>query len=239
MSHDRWIRIALSFAFMAVPGFARAGGASTGLTPLTELGTGTHQGFQGGLYAGGSNTIPAAHLAAGLAQAAQVVPRNGTGAPDPNGWIAMITVGMSNTTHESGPFERQEDVNPNRNARVMIINGAQGGQTALEIKNPASLYWTVVDERLAAMHLTPQQVQVAWVKEANAGPPNNFPTHAQDLATDLRGVVQTLRARFPNLRLCYLSSRIYGGYSAQGGLNPEPQAYEKRFLSEMADRGSD
>jgi len=69
---------------------------------------------------------------------------------------------------------------------------------------------------------------VVWIKEANAGPPNNFPIHAQDLAADLRAVVQLLRDRFPNLRLCYLSSRIYGGYSG-GGLNPEPQAYEGAF----------
>lgn len=229
MSNNRSLRLAGVFALVAAAEAVFAGGASTGLIPLTELGMGTHQGFEGGLYAGGANTIPPAHLADGLTQAAQVVPRNGTGAADPNGWIVMITVGMSNTTHESGPFERQEDINPNRNARLMIVNGGQGGQTASAISDPVAPYWTIVDERLAALHMTPQQVQVAWIKEANAGPPNNFPTHAQELSDDLRAVVQVMRDRFPNLRLCYLSSRIYGGYSAQGGLNPEPQAYESGF----------
>jgi len=207
---------------------ALAGGASTGLVPITELGSGTYQGFEGGLYPGGSNTMPGSHLSAGLSLAAQVVPRDALGNPDPDGFIVMISVGMSNTTHEFGPFERQEDLSVNRNARLLIINGAHGGQTASEIKSPTSGYWNLVDDRLAALNVTQQQVQAAWVKEANAGPPNNFPIHAQDLAADLRGVVQTLRDRFPNLRLCYLSSRIYGGYSG-GGLNPEPQAYEGAF----------
>ena len=37
-----------------------------------------------------------------------------------------------------------------------------------------------------------------------------------------------MKQRYPNLRLTYLSSRIYGGY-AGGMLNPEPYAYEGAF----------
>ncbi len=201
---------------------------STGLIPITELPPSLYEGFPGGLYPAQSNSVPAAHTSAGLAQAALVQPRNAAGTADPAGWIVMISVGMSNTTHEFAPFERQEDMNANRNARLLIVNGAHGGQTASEIRNPASPYWTLVDQRLAALHMTPQQVQVAWIKETNANPPDNFPTHAQELSADLRAAVQVLRDRFENLRVCYLSSRIYGGY-AGGGLNPEPQAYESAF----------
>src|SRR5262245_26563370 len=101
MRNHSWAAAAVLAVFSAR---SFAGGSSTGLIPLTELGTGTHQGFEGGLYSGGSNTPPPAHLAAGLAQANLVVPRGVTGSPDPNGWIVMITVGMSNTAHESGVF---------------------------------------------------------------------------------------------------------------------------------------
>jgi hypothetical protein len=34
---------------------------------------------------------------------------------------------------------------------------------------------------------------------------------------------------FPNLRLCYLSSRTYAGYASPDAVSPEPQAYENGF----------
>jgi hypothetical protein len=37
--------------------------------------------------------------------------------------------------------------------------------------------------------------------------------------------VQIIKTRYPNTRIVYVSSRIYGGY-ATTGLNPEPYAYE-------------
>jgi hypothetical protein len=164
-----------------------------------------------------------------MARAAEVVPRNAAGTPDPQGFIGMIAVGMSNTTHEFGAFERNQDRNGNRNARLVLMDTALGGQTAAIISDPSAPYWTTMQQRLTAMGLTAAQVQVAWLKEADAHPPDDFPGHATALKDELVQVVQNLRAKFPNLKLCYLSSRIYGGYAAPGSLNPEPQAYQSGF----------
>src|ERR671936_432090 len=41
-------------------------------------------------------------------------------------------------------------------------------------------------------------------------------------------IVAILRARYPNLKLVYVSSRTYGGY-ATTPLNPEPYAYDSGF----------
>lgn len=207
----------------------RATAQTTGLIPLNDLGAGSYAGYTGGLYPGGLNVPPAAHLADALVTASGIVPRNTAGNPDPNGWIGMIAVGMSNTTHEFGAFERNADADPTRNARVVIVDTGQGGQTATIIANPNATYWTTMTNRLTAMGLTAAQVQVAWLKEAEAGPPNNFPVHAQALRDTLKVVVRNLHTKYPNLKICYLSSRIYGGYAPQGSLNPEPQAYESGF----------
>jgi hypothetical protein len=69
-----------------------------------------------------------------------------------------------------------------------------------------------------------------WIKQARRGPASlgEFPTHAEDLKGNLVVLVQKLKERFPNLRLAYLSSRIYAGY-ATTRLNPEPYAYESAF----------
>lgn len=208
---------------------APAPAQTTGLVPLSDLGAETYQGYPGGLYPDGANAPPPAHASAALQASAQVVPRAPDGHPDPNGLIAMIAVGMSNTTHEFAVFERNADADPSRNARVVLMDTALGGQTAAILADPAASYWTVMQQRLAAMGLSSSQVQVAWLKEADASPPNDFPLHAQLLRDELKQIARNLHDKFPNLRLCYVSSRTYGGYAAPGSLNPEPQAYESGF----------
>ncbi|MEO6461908.1 MAG: T9SS type A sorting domain-containing protein [Candidatus Eisenbacteria bacterium] len=86
----------------------------------------------------------------------------------------------------------------------------------------------MIDDRLRAVGAHPAQVQAVWLKEANKGPTQGFPLYAQMLRDDLRAVLQNLHAKFPNLKLCYMSSRIYAGY-ASTALNPEPYAYESAF----------
>ena len=56
----------------------------------------------------------------------------------------------------------------------------------------------------------------------------SFPKDARALQADLRSIVRTMRTRYPNLRLVYLSSRTYGGYAITG-LNPEPAAYDSGY----------
>lgn len=218
-----YLRNALAVCFAV-----SAAQAQTGLVPLTELGSGTYQGFQGGLYPGGQNQPPPAHATAAQLRAIEIVPRDSAGVPDPAGLIAMIAIGMSNTTHEFGAFERREDANLDRNPRVVIVDTGFGGQTATIVANPSAAYWTTLESRLTVLGLTPAQVQVAWLKEAEANPPNDFPAHAQTLRANLELIANNLHDKFPNLKLCHVSSRIYGGY-ATGSLNPEPQAYESGF----------
>jgi hypothetical protein len=203
-------------------------GSSSGKTPLIDLVGGTYQGFPGGLYPGNGNTPPPAHLAAALARADQIAPLDETGQNDPVcGKIVMLSIGMSNTFHEFAQFERQEDIDPGRNERIVILNGAQGGKSAGAIRNPADPYWNMVANRLAALGVSEQQVQVVWLEELNENPPDDFPGHAQVLRDDLEAIVQILQTTFPNLQLCYLSDRSYGGYTST--ISPEPQAYETGF----------
>jgi hypothetical protein len=85
-----------------------------------------------------------------------------------------------------------------------------------------------VDRRLQDAGVSREQVQAAWIKQADPGPTQGFPQYAQTLERELRQIVQLMHRRFPNLKLVYLSSRTYGGY-AKTRLNPEPYAYESGF----------
>lgn len=202
---------------------------SVGLIPLPDLGPETYQGYPGGLYPGGVNYRPVAHDAAGLAEAAQVVARNAAGIPDPqNGRIVLLSIGMSNTSQEFSEFARQARLDRDVHPQVVIVNGAQGGQTAQRIAIPTAAFWSNIDTRLQQAGVTSAQVQAIWFKEADSGPRDPFPGHAKTLKTEFIAIMNILRTRYPNARLCYLSSRIYAGY-ATTTLNPEPYAYESGF----------
>ena len=110
----------------------------------------------------------------------------------------------------------------------MIVDGAQGGQAAEDVDDPSAPYWSFVDQRLAGAGVTAQQVQVIWLKTANRSPTAGFPGWAQTFQGQMATIVRIVRARFPNARLGYVSSRIYAGY-ATSQLNPEPWAYESGF----------
>jgi hypothetical protein len=142
---------------------------------------------------------------------------------------------MSNTTAEFSRF--MQLAGKSKSPHVVLVDGAQLGRTASEWANPeksrrpqAGSPWTVLDARLTEAGVTPQQVQVVWIKQAEAFPANlgEFPKHAETLKDNLVSVMNQLKQRYPNVRLAYLSSRTYGGY-AQSGICPEPFAYEGAF----------
>jgi hypothetical protein len=201
---------------------------SVGLTPLTELGTRRYHGHAGGLYDAGRNTPPRSYLRRGLAAARDVRPRAGNGRPRRTGRIVLLSIGMSNATQEFAAFKALADSDPRKDARVTVVDGAQGGWDAIRVADEGARYWAVVDERLRAAGVTRRQVQAAWLKEAIARPTEQFPADAQRLRSALSRIVAIARSRFPNLRLVYLSSRTYAGYAVTP-LNPEPFAYQSGF----------
>jgi hypothetical protein len=202
---------------------------SVGFKPMAELGAGTYKGYQGGLYPRGQSQRPVAHDSAGRAIALQIKPLNASGTPDAtSGKIVLLSIGMSNATQEFSAFKSIADADPTRNPRLTIVDGAQGGQTAAIIDDPTANFWTVVDQRLTSAGVTRQQVQVVWLKEADAGPTQAFPTHALTLQNEMEVIARILKSKFPNVRIAYVSSRTYGGY-ATTTLNPEPFAYETGF----------
>lgn len=91
--------------------------------------------------------------------------------------------------------------------------------------------WPTLARRIEAAGLSPLQVQVCWLKhvEANPVPLGAFPAHARALQADITAILNIAKHRYPNLRVVYLSSRIFAGWSGRGSGSPEPYAYESGF----------
>jgi len=216
---------------------------------LNDLGAGLYRGFPGGLYPAGSNAVPADHDAAGIGRRNLVRPLDVNGNPSTVGRYVLISIGMSNTTQEwcsassappcdswsfTGKAMADAAVN---HSTLVIVNGAAAGQDASMWASPtAANYDRIRDTRLAPLGLSEKQVQVAWVKLADANPTASLPSSDADaylLLRHLGAVLRALKTRYPNLQQVFLSSRIYAGY-ATTALNPEPYAYESGFSVKWA-----
>ncbi|UCD56501.1 MAG: hypothetical protein JSV16_11785, partial [Candidatus Hydrogenedentota bacterium] len=201
---------------------------STGLIPLADLGKGDYKGEQGGLYPGGENVPPPAHLKAGLKAARSIVPLDREGRESKNGKIVLLSIGMSNTTQEFRSLQELAAGDKEINPQLVLADGAQGGQAADTTANPTAKFWNVVNQRLRAAGVGPRQVQVVWLKQAIIGPKRPFPEDTKVLQGYIVDTLHNLHDKFPNLKITYLSSRIYAGYAGTP-LNPEPHAYESAF----------
>jgi hypothetical protein len=182
-----------------VPGAGvRFANSFTNLVPLTDL-TNRYKGEDGGLYGGGRNQPPAAHWTAYLKESAGLRPLDAAGEASPDGKIGLVIVGFSNTMLEAEDFKRTADADPEKSARVVIVNGAMGGRAAVmwaydgaallpeaeqkrvgremdllhmpkEDRRGSKDTWPTLDSRVHAAGLTSNQVQVLWMKHVDAQP---------------------------------------------------------------------
>ena len=234
------LAVVLLFVIQALPGVAReherpaksdCSRTSTGAVPLIDLGEDSYQDAQGGLYPGGSNDVPAGHEALGLFLASQIEPLDAAGNPDPNGTIVLLSLGVSNTRMEFEDFMTIAEGSTAPN--VVLVNGSQPGKPISSWVDPNDRPWNGVDGALRQANVSGSQVQAAWIKIperiTSFDELEPFPVDAETYQADFIQVIRNAKARYPNLKVAYLSSRIYGGYDPNARPNPEPLAYQNGF----------
>lgn len=199
-----------------------------GLVPLTELEDGTYEGQPGGLYLDGGNETPAGHLAAGLAQVAQVVPRDTLGLPDPAGLVGVLVLGFSMTHQTAQAVADSFALEPWRAPWVQLVNGAAPGKTADLVDDPGNPYWLQVMDSLAVNSVHPRQVQVLLVQQTSAWPTEPFGPFTDSLRVSMHRILAIGQDLFPNVAIAHIWGREFGGY-ATIALNPEPWAYQTDF----------
>jgi len=202
------------------------------MVALNDLATGTYLGFQGGLYPSGSNVRPVDHDAAGLSIANSIQPLDANGNPDPNGKYGLISIGESNTSNTFSQFTINANADPSKNPHLVIVKGAQPTAPAYMFANPNNGVWNAIAQFfLPQVGLTANQVVAAWIQAVNSFPTGAFPSDMSTEQSQLESIARNLRAKFPNLKLAYYTSKFYDGYN--NGLKnpryPEPYAYESGF----------
>jgi hypothetical protein len=203
------------------------------LVPLIDLGTGTYMGYQGGLYANGSNVDDPTHDAYGAGLAGGIQPLDANGNPSPTGKYVLISVGQSNTQGIAYEFGAIASVDPSVNQNLVIVNGASGGASGGNLQDPNNYYWTIMTNNyLPNAGVTAKQVVAAWVNDVDA---EGKPPTISRLQSELEFMTQNLLLKFPNIKIAYFSSVNYTGYS-NGVINlyHEPNAYQAGFAVKLA-----
>ena len=207
-------------------------GTTTPMVALTDLGTGTYLGAEGGLYLNGSNVMPASHDADGVSFAQSIQPLDANGNPSPTGKYAFLSLGMSVTFDTFLEFIQDSTADPSVNKSLVFAQGAQprlGAGDWTEITGPA---WVdTLNYFLPQAGVTPQQVVAAWVESVDANPHGTFPSDMTTLQAEYETTAQVLHTLFPNLKMAFFSGREYAAY--ENGLShagdKEPYAYESSF----------
>ena len=212
-------------------------GTSTPITPLTDLGTGTYGGEEGGLYPNGSNTRPSAFDSYGQGLAAGIQPLDANGNPSTSGRIGFLGMGESLMLDEFGMgFVPIATHDPAINPSITFVDGAQGGATPNLLTSTTSDYWnTIVANYIPDQGLTAKQIEVAFIETSDGITTGTFPSDMTLMQSQYESIMNAMYTLFPNLKMVYFSSRIYAGYSnGVAKIDPEPYAYESGFAVKNA-----
>lgn len=206
-------------------------------TPIDDLGQGTYQGFQGGLYPGGFNRAPLAHDARGIQIADRIQPLDGAGNRDTvHGKIVFILIGSSWTNLIAPHFESLAAAESDLlHPSLQIVNVGRGGKTIVHLASLSDSYWqSWIPGELALAGLTMAQVQGAWFLQGERDPQGAFPGHVQQTQLHWEAAIANARAVMPNMKIMWLSSPMYLGYAQPPLVRPEPAYGEQGFAVKWA-----
>ncbi len=210
--------------------------------PLTDLGNNTYKGFSGGKYRNGNNTLNGTYLNDALLLSSQVKPLDVNGNVNANGKIVMVGVGASNPRTEFAALQRQYDSFGNKNPNLILANTCIGGQGVQKMNIPSDNYWVQAQKTFDSMGIDFNQVQIAWVETDNTQDGDTlFPRAPMNLISDLKQLMETMKLKFPNLKLCYFSARAYAGWASGGvgkGLSHPRDYYNGWAIKWMIDSAS-
>lgn len=190
---------------------------STGLIPLVDLGAGYYMGHQGGLFPGGSNTLPLAHKKKGIGISKALKPLDTLGNVNyEEGKIIFLGLGASlasnafNAYIDSIKIYDFEGMNNCLDVKGMFFGGKDLDQM-IDFENNS--YWESVNDKMVSRGDTYEQVQVIWVlQQSFEDTTDEFNVYYDSVINKFVTLMQVLKDTFPNLKQVFLSGVHYMGY---------------------------
>ncbi|MFI5171131.1 MAG: T9SS type A sorting domain-containing protein [Chitinophagales bacterium] len=208
------------------------------LVPIVDLQTGFYMGFQGGLYPGGLNDIPTAHLDSGIIQALSIIPINFDGEVDTMvGKVVMVGLGSGSAQKSFNKFISQYEDAGYTDSCVRIVNACiseQGIEQMID-EDADDFYWKDVNDFLQEEDLKKKQVAVVWVMNASfIDSVETMPAYVDSLKLKYIALIRKLKDQFPNVKLIYISGLQYGGYLAPDADHTNAYAEPAPYYNDFA-----
>lgn len=189
---------------------------STGLIPLTDLGTGFYEGIQGGLYPGGLNIVTGKHRNNGIKLAKSLKPLDSLGNINyTDGEILFLGFGASLASNVFNAYidsiKTTEYVGMNN---CLTVKGlCFGGKDLTLMADSTSNYWEAVRSKMESRGDAYEQVQVAWIMQhSETDTTDDFDLYFDSMMDKWQTLVTTMKDTFPNLKMLYISGLHYCGY---------------------------
>lgn len=211
---------------------------SSGLIPLTDLGTGNYESYAGGLYPGGLNVRPFMHAKNGKKISQRIVPLNNAGEVDwVDGEILFIGMGASVASNAFNTFiDSLNRVSwEGTNACLQVKGLFVGGKDLYDmVDTTVNTYWTDLQERLDERGDTWEKIQLIWIyqqSEVDSLDADFFVNTAVDQYILL---FNRMVDSMINLKQVYLSGLHYTGYTHESHKRYENLIEPKGYWSNLA-----
>lgn len=207
------------------------------LVPLVDLQTDSYLGFQGGLYPGGSNTMPTAHADSGIAIAQTIMPINFDGEIDTTyGKVVMLGLGNSSAGKSFNKFVGAYYDEGYTDSCFRLINGCMEAYSLKDMiaLNANDVYWKDVNDFFQTAGLKKKQVGIVWLQSISFEDSLLTPAaYVDTLKKTYTEVIKKLKSQFINLKQVYISGMHYGGYTDSNAIHfnalAEPAPYFNDF----------
>jgi len=194
--------------------------------PIDDLGTGTFNGYVGGLYPNGLNYSTGQYSIDLLKTCRYMVPIDTFGNPSNKGKILYISLGWSIGGQNLRALKAKTVSNPLTNPKLLLLSFSLGAEQARinNIMNPNDSYWNYVAKVIKDSNTSFRQVQIIYLDSEDSTDNVSFPGRPLQVKRELESCFRVFKQKFPNIKLVYLLARTTT-FGHQHVFNTEPCPY--------------
>jgi len=195
-----------------------------GNIPLNDPEFFTYNGLSSGLYPWGNDLIDNQYNTNYLAVSSSIQPLNKEGVPGSKAKTVILGIGGSQAYRLFSGIRNAWSSDPGFGKKLVFANAGTGGKDLPDIIETNASYWKRVIKVLDSNKVNNLQVQVIFIVEDDFINRDTTIQRAHTINGQFQTLLNTIREKFPNVKLVLFADRGYSGYSTLSKYD-EPKGY--------------